>query len=220
MKAMMISIQPQYVANILNGKKTLEIRKTCPEIFKRLKPYEGASFDVYIYCTKDYFIHESKGKMFPVKHISYSDEISFLSKRFENVDHPLYYDLRGKVVAKFTLNKVEEIRTSPMFVGGCPHYYLASCETTKEFYEKSCLDYDTLYDYLKGEQGYAWHIDNLEIFDKPKELKEFVPYCKLCGSTSCCNCKHAQRDSELRFISCDKVKPLTRAPQSWCYVEI
>lgn len=196
MTAILMSIQPTWVSKILNGKKTLEIRKSMPKC--------DLPIDVYIYCTKGNGV---KDFITIYKHVLTTNEIS------------CHY-INGTVVAKFTLNKVEEIRTSPMFVGGCPHYYLASCETTKEFYEKSCLDYDTLYDYLKGEQGYAWHIDNLEIFDKPKELKEFVPYCKLCGSTSCCNCKHAQRDSELRFISCDKVKPLTRAPQSWCYVEI
>lgn len=44
MKAILISIKPQWVAKILNGEKTIEIRKKFP------KDYVGW---VYIYCTKD-----------------------------------------------------------------------------------------------------------------------------------------------------------------------
>ena len=44
MKSIMISIQPQYVEKILNGEKTIEIRKTMPKCELPCK--------VYIYCTK------------------------------------------------------------------------------------------------------------------------------------------------------------------------
>ena len=43
MEAIMISIQPQWVEKILNGEKTIEIRKTKPNIKLPCK--------VYIYCT-------------------------------------------------------------------------------------------------------------------------------------------------------------------------
>ena len=43
MKAILISIKPYWVAKILNGEKTIEIRKRFP------KDYVGW---VYIYCTK------------------------------------------------------------------------------------------------------------------------------------------------------------------------
>ena len=44
MKSILISIKPQYVADILNGYKTIEIRKTKPKCELPCK--------VYIYCTK------------------------------------------------------------------------------------------------------------------------------------------------------------------------
>ena len=44
MKAIMISIRPEFVEKILNGKKTIEIRKTEPNCKFPIK--------VYIYCTK------------------------------------------------------------------------------------------------------------------------------------------------------------------------
>ena len=45
MKAIMISIKPKYVAQILNGDKTIEIRKTMPKC--------DFPITVYLYCTKD-----------------------------------------------------------------------------------------------------------------------------------------------------------------------
>ena len=42
-KSILMSIQPQWLAKILNGEKTIEIRKKFP------KDYVGW---VYIYCTK------------------------------------------------------------------------------------------------------------------------------------------------------------------------
>ena len=44
MNAILMSIRPKWVAKILNGEKTIEIRKKFP------KDYVGW---VYIYCTKD-----------------------------------------------------------------------------------------------------------------------------------------------------------------------
>ena len=43
-KKILISIQPQWVEKILNGEKTIEIRKTMPKCELPVK--------VYIYCTK------------------------------------------------------------------------------------------------------------------------------------------------------------------------
>lgn len=38
---------------------------------------------------------------------------------------------------------------------------------------KSCLSYNQLVDYLKNNDGYAIHIKNLKIYDKPKKLREY-----------------------------------------------
>lgn len=44
MKGILFSVQPQHTVNILNGDKTIEVRKTMPQI---KLPCKG-----YIYCTK------------------------------------------------------------------------------------------------------------------------------------------------------------------------
>lgn len=214
MKAIMISIRPEWVAKILNGEKTIEIRKRFP------KDYVGW---VYIYCTRTYFVHKNKGKMFPVKHISYSNEISFLPKRFENVDHPLYYDLRGKVIARFWCDNVEEIK----YHFG---YYDMGGWTESYILENSCLSAKELDDYLQASKeydetkvskiyGYAIHITKVEPFDKSKEIKEFrkpntfsleqlrefgLPY----------------NEEMYKDMAAKGKWFLTRAPQSWYYIEV
>ena len=138
-KAILLSIKPKYVADILNGKKTIEIRKQIPKC--------KLPIDVYIYLTKN------------------GGTLSC-----GNCELPY---LNGKVVAKFTLRKIEEIKT----------HHICFIVNEKEIAEKSCLTKEELNEYLnliklnpKTKElycGYAWHIEDLVIFDKPKELNEF-----------------------------------------------
>ena len=193
MKKILISIKPKYVAEILSHRKTLEIRKSFP---KCKLPCE-----VYIYCTKE-----------NAKHF---------------IDNKIYNAMmRGKVVAKFTLNKVEEMARSQFSIRWTKTLH------ADELYERSRLTPTEMSNYLGVENGYAWHIDNLVIFDKPKELKEFkhpITFCPLLRDSnfvpSFCkdHCEH-NKDPERLDVYCDRMekdwKPLTKAPQSWCYCEV
>lgn len=196
MRSILISIKPKWLAKILNGEKTIEIRKTCPAIFKHLHSYEGASLDVYFYCTKEeeLFYNRDTQKWYVAKNRKNI-------KRLSN----------GVVKAKFTLNKVEKIEPfeeydSPMG--------LAYKLTEKKIItcQKAQLTYDEYNRYLKGKTSYAWHIDNLVIFDKPKELNDF-----LVKSTK----RFFMEHSEKTYCILGKgiFKDLTKAPQSWCYIE-
>ena len=181
MKAILISIKPKWVAKILNGEKTIEIRKTMPKC--------DLPIDVYIYCTKD----KPRAIM--------TDKGCVVANTLEvggNSQYKSAYSLSGKVVAKFTLDKVGEIKFDD-----------------KEVQRKACLTEDELFEYLfvnepyheDMKKGYAWHISNLVIFDKPKELSEFKIPCDFkCPKLGCCYCHKNTR--------------LTKAPQSWCYVEV
>jgi hypothetical protein len=64
---------------------------------------------------------------------------------------------------------------------------------------ETCLSEIEINDYLDGKTGYGWHISNLKIYDKPKELGEFMGRRKT------------------RF-GIENFK-MNRPPQSWCYVE-
>lgn len=161
----MISIKPKWVAKILNGEKVIEIRKTMPKC--------GLPIDVYIYCTKGKY---EMGKFnSDKKYHEIRDDCCYAGGWLRGLPDET---VNGKVVAKFTLNK---IRTSDM----------TNC------LQGSCLSYDEVKEYTKGKKFYGWAIDNLIIFDRPKELSEFI-------------------QSKRKNYEEPQVQ---KAPQSWCYVE-
>ena len=110
----------------------------------------------------------------------------------------------NKVVAKFTLNKVEEITKRKVWgEWECYGKHTGFIELSK----KSCLSQKEIMTYLGANfYGYAWHIDNLVIFDKPKELSEF---------------KVRRNDCPFPCGICDvRYCKLKRSPQSWQFIEI
>ena len=81
----------------------------------------------------------------------------------------------------------------------------------EQLYKMSCLEFIDFDNYLGWENGYGWHISDLKIYDKPKELSEFKKHYRQCyygdlglATPKCSDCK-----------SCNLKHP----PQSWCYVE-
>lgn len=87
---------------------------------------------------------------------------------------------------------------------------------------KICLSYSQIRKYGGDKTLYLWHISDLKIYDKPKELSEFYKPCKCLDEyegevyCDCLNCEDAG-DSDYGIIACDRT--ITRPPQSWCYVE-
>ena len=165
-KAILISIQPKYVADILNGNKTLEIRKTAPKC--------DLPIDVYIYCTKD--------------------------RKYANLINRGGF-LTGMVVAKFTLKNWTKWKVHPEEEPD---------EEDREISKSSCLSVNETIRYAAGKPICGWHIDNLVIFDKPKEIKNFLTYSHIISGIGF---KGESKGFEI-------LKPLTRAPQSWKYVEV
>ena len=86
--------------------------------------------------------------------------------------------LNGKIVAECDY-EVEKITTTRFNHSTEDYDLIYETETLSydELLEQSCLDNNELDDYLQAENGYAIHIKNLHIFDKPKELREYLT-CK------------------------------------------
>ena len=215
-KAILMSIQPTWVSKILNGEKTLEIRKDAPKEWKdylsgktKEKPKSKL---VYIYCTKGNKKESLIADLQPDK--VYHPLTELLHRGvYSIVDEDLIWNdckkniLNGKVVAKFTLNEVEEIPTVDKDIEDYALRPLESIKWWENLYKKSCLTEIELNQYLKNKVGYAWHIDNLVIFDKPKELSEFYKWTdKTMGL-------HVMPKAKM-------VASLTHAPQSWQFVEV
>lgn len=67
--------------------------------------------------------------------------------------------------------------------------------------------------YLKG-TGYGWHISDLLIYDRPRELTAFWRACP--NSWYCESCAMYWENNG----TCGKESLyIKRPPQSWCYVE-
>lgn len=139
MKAILMPSHPKWVAKILNGEKTVDVRKTAPKC--------ELPVEVYVYCTK--------GSPTLMTCMPEDD-----------------YVLNGKIVAKFTLRKIEKPeRCAGMYIPETISH-TDSMRVRFSTGKESCLSIDEIWEYAKG-NGYAWHISDLEIFDVPKELSEF-----------------------------------------------
>jgi len=149
MKAIMLSMQPQWVAKILNGEKTIEIRKRFPI------NYVGW---VYVYCTK-------KGETIWGKGTTFTEQVG------EQYITGINYDmLNGKVVARFWCDKITKIKYG-RWVGQDTFNYYGYHNEWKDLVDKSMMTQMELYNY--GSKLLAISITRLDIFDKPKELGEF-----------------------------------------------
>ena len=80
--------------------------------------------------------------------------------------------------------------------------------------QQACLTREEIVRYLKG-VGYGWHISELKIYDTPKELIEFHTWKK------CKSCSKSGYESTACIYDANCMIPasITKAPQSWCYVE-
>lgn len=79
----------------------------------------------------------------------------------------------------------------------------------------SCLTSEELMQYGKGKtlSGLCFH--KINVFKKPRELGEFRKPCN--WTHDCHTCKRAVWADDGTFYDCDDT--ITRAPQSWQYVE-
>ena len=167
-KAVMLSIRPKWVEKIVNGEKTIEVRKTRPKL--------DTPFRCYIYCTMDH----------PYVSVSCA-ELDKLNYRTNTVGR-----CNGKVIGEFTCDRIYKIdkdSTGFLFKAGGLSVY-------KQAAEEKCglcatMTDDELLGYLGHYQGYGWHISDLRIYDTPKELSEFQRATDPCDSchAECTDCK-------------------------------
>lgn len=189
MKAVLISIQPKWCKLIASGKKTIEVRKTKPKL--------ETPFKVYIYETKT-----------PL--------------RWNKAHNDIIGGEGGFVIGEFVCDYVTTTCGRRLYALAGPWSKRAHRDTTLP--EDACLSIDEIIDYAGGKNKfvYGWHIYDLVIYDKPKPLKSFQKPC-VCTDEyegeeyhNCLFCELAG-DSDYGIVACNR--PITRAPQSWCYVE-
>lgn len=203
MKPVLISIRPQWCEKIVNGKVTIEVRKSAPKEFP---------FKAYIYCTK------AKSKW------QYSDyEGAYVNSK----DEIVY--AQQHIIGEFICDKIYPIKAE-RYDGGSTEcsrktvFTLLPAEEHNALLNATQLTNEEIFAYLGGEGkwGYAWHISDLKIYDKPKELSEFYRPCPI-ENKDCENCIRYGKphkwdfDEKQGLIYC--TRRLSRPPQSWQYVD-
>lgn len=197
-KAILMSIKPKWCELIASGKKTVEVRKTRPKI--------ETPFKVYIYATwngssREILVKDS-GTLFVADYRTPADRAS------------------GKVIGEFVCDSIDQYDYDY-----CPHPEIGmnyDCgdswwEIADEDLENACLTYEDFKKYAwRQEVMYGWHISDLVIYDKPKELSEFYQKCKSYDkdeweNDDCLECENPCGNGGKLYLK--------RPPQSWCYVE-
>lgn len=183
--AVLISIRPRWCALIASGNKTIEVRRTRPDL--------PPPFKCYIYCTVG---AGKKDLLTPCNNTA---------------------DIRnGKVIGEFTCNEIDDY----VLCGGLL-YEKRYVRMDRQFYAHSinypamCLSEDEFADYAAGRKMHGWHISKLTIYDEPRELTDFWKPCEPGDPDAEALCYECTRDWE-NFCGKERI---TRAPQSWRYVE-
>lgn len=76
----------------------------------------------------------------------------------------------GKVIGEFVCDKVYKLFPFGMGTG---IELLDELILPEMFCKESCLTEQEICDYIGEKDGYGWHISDLKIYGKPKELSEF-----------------------------------------------
>lgn len=192
MKAVLVSIKPNWCKFIWAGVKTVEVRKTRPKL--------ETPFKVYIYCTgHDGWIMKS-----PKAGVQKMD---------------------SRVIGEFTCDKIDKL----VHVGTMMDINILTLDgwykPAGELLQAACLTEAAAKKYLQGRNGYGWHISDLKIYDKPRELDEFsrFGFCSMNGTGVCGNegCEYYEPSGNYMEPPTCAVDGcfLNRPPQSWCYVE-
>ena len=180
MKAVLLSVQPEWCEKILSGEKTVEVRRTCP--------VHGTPFKVYIYCT----LAASKAFVSDDRNWDVSAGSSH------------WPDKRGRVIGEFICKKMTGLthagetgswEPAHLYVMAPGSYY----KPADELLEAACMSKETAEKYLKGRDGYGWHVSDLRIYDCPQPLSDFTRL----------------RATKFGY---EPVR-IERSPQSWFYVE-
>lgn len=119
-------------------------------------------------------------------------------------DGHFIYKGRGQVIGEFICDYVEDF--TPSEYGIRFKRFTALHET--------CLTVAEMREYANGKPLYGWHISDLKIYDKPKELSEFINPCSRVKCISGC------KDMKIEHAEClnKNKRHITRPPQSWQYL--
>lgn len=147
-KAVLISIRPKWCEKIVNGEKTIEVRKTRPKLETPFKAYLYVTAGNLSYrCPNGMICHCNGGRAvigeFVCNKVDWITRIGFSG---------------SPVPSRYSICSHSNMNVLPI----------------NDLLYAARLTYPELADYLAGGEGYGWHISDLRIYDTPRELSEFT----------------------------------------------
>lgn len=151
---------------------------------RKSRPKIKMPFKCYIYCTKAKNIEDLLW--------TEKESVGVINRR-----------ANGKVIGEFICDDIIPFHDTGEAIVAITDYDITAC----------CLEYNELHAYANGKYLFGWHISDLVIYDKLRELNEFKKINRNCW----------YEDLGLAKIDCPDCQNqdcfIQRPPQSWCYVE-
>ena len=146
-KAVLISIRPKWVEKIASGEKTIEVRKTRPNL--------PTPFKAYIYCTLPRYPHEDYICPEPPAPAFYGGGMVIGEFVCDRIVDAFWDNVPDAITREVTGNNLEVLD--------------GSCLSDDKIYV-----YAGSWEYG---HAYGWHISGLRIYDKMRQLEEFQRPC-------------------------------------------
>ena len=187
----MISVKPRFCDLIAREKKKIEVRKT--------RPKTEIPFKCYIYCTRA----KRSEKLYSNGTVIVKDTRKLLDPSVRYPGSKIFQRWNGKVIGEFVCDTIITDHT----FGHDPLFNALSCMNDAE-----------IASYCTANEMYGWHISDLIIYDKPKDLSDFYKPC-VYGEESDVSCFLCDKSGYRPDMHIDCFNKVTRPPQSWCYAE-
>jgi len=128
-------------------------------------------------------------------------------------DGPMMYSQvvnygRKRVIGEFVCDGIYAVLAHPAVFAGHATFFAKAIED-------ACLTQNEVEQYSGGKDVCGWHISDLVIYDKSKNLSEFYKNGTL-GNEAFCESVYDGNRSYADYLFAHAIR---RPPQSWCYVE-
>lgn len=191
MKSVLIAIRPQWVEKICHKIGEDETGKAIYE--KRIEVRKTAPKEVPFKA----YIYETKG----------TTETPWIDE-----DGHFIYKGRGQVIGEFICDKVYPIKNRGS------SFVVANEEqgVTNQIAGQSCLYYYDMVSYFGNKDGFGWHISDLKIYDRPRNLSEFRKSGFMTEEEWLFN---LYPNTHCHYEAWAKKFEITCAPRSWMHIE-
>ena len=142
-RSVMLSVKPRFCDLTAREKKKIEVRKT--------RPKTEIPFKCYIYCTRA----KRSEKLYSNGTVIVKDTRKLLDPSIHYPGSKIFQRWNGKVIGEFVCDEILDCRDVHI--------------------DDTCLTVEEWLKYTEGHKGsvYGWHISDLIIYDKPKDLSDF-----------------------------------------------